>query len=247
VAENDPITEGEGMFDKLTLSPKTIGTLSQFSRNMLMQATPDIEMLIRQDMAAQLALGIDLAALAGTGINNQPTGILNTNGISYVVGGTNGAQLNIDHLINMATDVELGNADGNSMAFLLNAASVGWLSKIKSTTGEYLWSRDEGSVNRAPLGGAGDNLTILGKRLAISNQLPSNLTKGTSSGVCSALVYGNWSDVVIGEWGVLEILPNPYDANAYQSGAVLIRAMQSVDIGVRHAASFSAMTDALTV
>lgn len=246
VAEGGAVTEGEGTFDKLSLSPKTIGTLSKYSRNMLMQATPDIEMLIRSDMAAQLALGIDLAALAGTGTGNQPTGILNTAGIGSVVGGTNGAQLTIDHLISLAKSVEQANADGSNMAFMLNASSVGWLSQIKSTTGEYLWSRDEGSFNRAPLGGAGDNLTILGKRLAISNQLPSNLSKGTSSGICSALVYGNWSDVIIGEWGVLEILPNPYDSTAYTQGAVLIRAMQSVDIGVRHAASFSAMADALT-
>ncbi len=45
---------------------------------------------------------------------------------------------------------------------------------------------------------------------------------------------------------MLEILPNPYDDAAYKAGAVLIRAMQTIDVGIRHGASFAVMTDALT-
>lgn len=247
VAEGAAITEGEGTFDQLSLTPKTVGALSQYSRNMLMQSTPDIEMLIRSDLAAVLGLGIDLAAINGTGPgNNQPTGIMGTAGIGSVSGGANGAQVTLDNLIDLATAVASANADTGAQAYMTNAKVLGWLSKAKATTGQYLWERDENGPNYAPVGGAGENLSILGKRLAITNQVPSNLTKGTSAGVCSAVIFGNWNDLIIGEWGILEILPNPYASAAYNSGAVLIRAMQTIDIGVRHAGSFAVMSDALT-
>ena len=46
----------------------------------------------------------------------------------------------------------------------------------------------------------------------VSNNVPSNLTKGSSSGVCSALIYGNFSDLLIGLFGDSEILVDPYSA-----------------------------------
>ncbi|MDE8343967.1 MAG: phage major capsid protein, partial [Acidocella sp.] len=79
--------------------------------------------------------------------------------------------------------------------------------------------------------------------VARSNQVPSNLTKGTGTNL-SAVIFGNWSDLIIGEWGVLEILPNPYGAG-FNSGSIDIRALQSVDVNVRHVASFAAVTDAI--
>lgn len=246
VAEAGSLSESEGTFDKISLTPKTIGAISQWSRNMLLQSSPDIEMLTRNDLASVLGIGIDQAALTGLGSANQPLGIVNTTGIGSVVGGTNGAQLTFDHLIDLATAVAAANADGESQAFMFNVKTLGWLTKLKSTTGQYLWNRGEAGPNYAPAGGSGDNMNILGNRLAITNQLPSTLTKGTAAGICSSIVFGNWSDLVIGEWGILEILPNPYDSTAYAKGNVLIRAMQTMDVGVRHPGSFAVMSDALT-
>lgn len=239
VSEGADVTEAEAAFDKISLSPKTIGARSQITRNMMMQSTPDIEMVVRSDLAAVLGLGIDLAAIAGTGSSGQPTGILNTSGIGSVVGGTNGAAITIDHLIDLETAVTAANAPEENLAYLTNAKVIGALKKLKSTTGQYLWTD-------SPMGQrSGTPGEINGQMVARSNQVSSTLTKGTASGICSAVLFGNWSELFIGEWGVLEILPNPYGAG-YNSGSVDIRALQSVDIGVRHAKSFSAMTDALT-
>ena len=57
------------------------------------------------------------------------------------------------------------------------------------------------------------------------------------------MLAGDFSQVVIGEWGVLEIEANPYAQ--FQSGIVGIRALYTVDVGVRYAAAF-AMGTALT-
>jgi HK97 family phage major capsid protein len=202
-----------------------------------MQSTPDIEMLVRADLIAQLALGIDAAALYGIGSGGTPLGIANTAGIGSVVGGANGAQITIDNIIQLETQIMAANAPEDTLAYLANAKTVGWLKALKSTTGQYLWS------NNVQGGTPGQ---INGYDVARSNQARSNLTKGTSAGICSEVYFGAWKELVIGEWGVLEIVPNPYDSAAYKQGAVLIRAMQSIDVAVRHAASFAMMSDALT-
>ena len=240
VTEGVDITENEGMtFGLVTLNPKHIGARSQITRQMLQQSTPDIELLVRQDLATVLALGIDKAAIHGTGSSGQPTGVLAQSGIGSVVGGTNGAAVTIDHLIDMETAVAGANADFGSLAYLTNPKVVGALKKLKSTTGQYLWTNNPGGGRSATPG------EINGYPVARTTQVASNLTKGTASGVASAIVFGNWSDLLVGEWGVLEILPNPYGAG-YNAGSVDIRALQTVDLAVRHGESFAAMTDALT-
>lgn len=238
--EGTNTSEGEATFDKVSLSLKTIGTYSQVTRNMLLQSTPDIDMIARADLIAAIALGVDLAALSGTGSSGQPLGIANTSGIGSVIGGTNGAQLTIDNLIDLETAVTYANAPEDSLAYLTNAKAIGWLKKAKSTTGQYLWTDYPGG------GRSGTPGEINGYTMARSNQARSALTKGTASGVCSEVFFGAWSELLIGEWGVLEIIPNPYDAAVFKNGGVLLRALQSLDIGVRHAASFSTMSDALT-
>jgi HK97 family phage major capsid protein/HK97 family phage prohead protease len=239
VAEGADVTQAEATFDKISLTPKTVGARSSMTRNMMMQSTPDIELIVRNDLAAQLALAIDLAAISGTGASGQPRGILNTSGIGSVVGGTNGAALTIDHLIALETAVAFANAPEDNMAYLTNAKAVGALKALKSTTGQYLWTDN---INGRREGTPGE---INGYPVARSNQVSSTGTKGTASGICSTVLFGNFSELIIGEWGVLEILPNPY-GTGFNSGSVDIRALQSVDLGVRHAASFAAITDALT-
>ncbi len=239
VGEQTNVTNSAGAFDKVSLSPKTIGALSQIPRQMLMQGTPDIEMLVRADLVAQIALGIDLAALSGSGTSSQPMGIANQSGIGAVVGGANGAAITIDHLIDMETLVMAANAPENGLAYLANARTVGALKKLKSTTGEYLW------VTTADMGRTGTPGEINGYTVARSNQARSNLTKGTGTNL-SEIFFGAWSELLIGEWGVLEIQPNPYAPSVSAQGGVEIRALQTIDLAVRHAQSFAVMSDAIT-
>ncbi|MDD5247822.1 MAG: phage major capsid protein [Rhodocyclaceae bacterium] len=240
VGEAGGLTESEATFDKVSLAYKTIGTYSAVTRQMLMQGTPDVEMLARADLIKQIALGIDAAALYGLGSSNQPRGIANTSNIGSVVGGTDGAAITIDHMIALETALTSANVDEENLAYLANAKTVGALKTLKSTTGQYLWTN-------SPLGQrSGTPGEINGYAVARSNQCRSTLTKGGSGAVCSEIYFGNWAELLIGEWGVLEIVPNPYDSTLFPQGGVLLRAMQSLDIGVRHAASFAMMSDAKT-
>ena len=91
-----------------------------------------------------------------------------------------------------------------------------------------------------------DPNVLAGYALQASNLVPSTLTKGTSTGVCSALIFGNWSDLILGYWSELDVLVNPYESSAYSKGNVQVRAMATMDVKVRQAASFAAIQDLTT-
>jgi len=156
-----------------------------------------------------------------------------------VVGGTNGANLSFDHLIQLKYTTKFANAPQGAAAFAMNSKAIGYLSTLKASTGQYLWDPQGGLTANSP-----DR--VKGSPYAESQQLRSALTKGTASGICSELIYGNWQELFIAMWGVTEIMLNPYDATGFTTGDVLVRAFQTCDIGVRHGASFAVMSDALT-
>ena len=238
VSEGSTITESNATFDKISLTPKTVGALSSWTRIQELQATPDLEQLVRNDLTNVLAQAIDSACIQGTGSNNQPTGILSVTGINSVAGGSSGASITYDHLADLIAAVSQDNADSGRTGFLTNNQVLTKLLKTKDSDGNYLLG--PGSMT------AGAPATLWGRRCEISQQVPSNLSKGNASGTCSAVIYGNWADLVVAQWGSpLDILVNPY-GSSYAAGNVEIRAMSSLDIGVRHPESFAAMKDALT-
>ena len=239
VGESQGGNETEAVFDKVSLRPKTITAYSVMSRLMMLQSTPGIEMLARADLLAQAALGIDLAALSGSGSSNQPTGIVNQSGVVSVVGGANGANLTFDQIIQLKSAPRIANAPLSNLGFALNSKCIGYLETLKATTGQYLWSNDGSVANGAPR-------TLKGENYVGSQQMRSNLTKGTAAGVASEIIYGNWLELLIGMWGVMEIAVNPYDSTGFKNGDVLLRIMQTCDIAVRHGNSFAVMSDALT-
>ncbi|MBA2717522.1 MAG: phage major capsid protein [Propionibacteriales bacterium] len=226
VADNSPLIVGDPAFDSVTLSPRHAGVITEWSRSMSLQSSPDIEAIARNSMAKMLGQVLDSASIHGTGTNNMPTGILATPGIGSVAVGANGGPLTYNLIADLVGGVSDLNADDGSMAFLTNSKVRRALSKLVETTG-------------APLG-----LPVLFQNgtVAYSNLVASTGVKGTGTGL-SALIYGNWSDLLIGMWSELDILVNPYESVAYSKENVSIRAMMTVDIAVRHPESFAAITD----
>ena len=238
VAENGTISESEGTFDKVSLKAKQIAALSNYSRLMLQQSTPDIELAVRSDLAAILALGIDQAAFSGSGSNNQPTGILNTSGIGSLALGTNGGAITLDAMLDLRGKLTAANVDAKGGAFVVNEKAYTALAKLKTSgSGEYLFA-PEGNM---PSPGGLAVLSIHGCPVVTTNLLTSSGTKGSGTGLSTA-IFGNWQDLVIGQWGALEILPNPY-GSGFNSGSVDVRAMQTIDIAVKQPSSFAACTD----
>ncbi len=233
VAENAALTGSDAQFEKISMTPKHVGALAEYSRNMIQQASPDIEQLLRNDMAAMLAEAVDLAAIAGTGAANQPRGVLNTAGIGSVAIGTNGGPITWASVIDLIAAVEAANASGNG--FLTNSKVTKSARKTLKTTTDTASNMVMTSPNE-----------LAGYQLQATNLCPGNLTKGTANSVCSALIFGNWADLLLGYWSALDILVNPYESTAYSKGNVQIRAMMTMDVQVRQPASFAAIQDLTT-
>ena len=230
VAESGAVTESQAAFDQVTLTPATVGAFSDISRKLLLQSSIDVESFVRNELATTLAIEIDRAAIHGSGSSNQPTGILATSGIGDVAGGTNGLAPTYAHIVGLETQVAQDNADMGNLAYLTNSKVRGKLltTEKASNTAQMVW---------------GDNNTLRGYNAAVSNQVSSTLTKGNQS-LSSAIIFGNWSDLLIGMWGGLDIAIDTSTGSA--SGTVRVVALQDVDVAVRHAQSFAAMKDALT-
>ncbi|OJW77984.1 phage major capsid protein [Thiobacillus sp. 65-1402] len=237
VAESGAPTESQQTVGQVPLSPKTVGAFTDFSRKLLLQSSLDVEAFVRADLASVLGLSIQLGALVGGG-TNEPTGLLNLSGIGSVAGGTNGLAPTYDHMVDLESAVANANADNGNLAYLTNTKVRGKLRKTQefaSTNGKAVWTSMAGQR------GVGE---VLGYEAFTSNSMPSNLDKGTSTGVCSAIAYGNWADLIVAMWGGLDIMLDPYTGAT--SGTRRVIALQDLDVAARHAASFAVMKDALT-
>jgi len=232
VAENSAPTESQQTIGQVTMSPKTVGAFTDISRKLTLQSSISVEQMVNQDLATVLGLAIQQAAISGTGASNQPSGIL-TLVTPSVIGGTNGAAPDWADIVGLETNVAVANADIGTLGYLTNTKVRGRLKtteKFASTSGQPVWSDGGEPLN--------------GYRAGVTNAVPSNLTKGTASGICSAIIFGNFADLMIGMWGSLDIMVDPYTGST--AGTVRVVALQDVDVALRNVESFATMVDALT-
>jgi HK97 family phage major capsid protein/HK97 family phage prohead protease len=211
-SETSQITESDQTFGQMALSPKTVGAYTEISRQLLLQSSPDAESLVSADLATVAALAVDVGALRGSGASGQPTGIVNTPGNGSVTGTT----LGYAGVLEFQTDVATANiipAAGGYVTTPAVAAMMMQRSRFASTD-TPLWS---------------GNLW--------DGQMAGFQAMSTNQMTAATMLFGDWSQLVIGEWGVLEVEVNPY-AN-FQAGIIGVRAMVTVDVGLRYAAAFS--------
>lgn len=235
VAEGADVSEGGATFDNLTMAPKTVGVYQDVTRKMILQGTPETENMVREDLAASIATEIDRVVINGSGAGEEPTGILNTTGIGLVPIGTDGGAPTWDHIVDLQGLVSDANADEGQLAYLTNSKVRSKLLKAEKfpNSGESVWQDSTRSDT--------DSARVAGFRAMVSNNVPNDLTKGAGTNL-SAILFGNWRDVLIGHWGVVDVLVDPYTLGL--SGGVRLRAMLDVDILIRHEESFAAIMDA---
>lgn len=233
VAENAAITASDQEFEGVSMAPKHAGCIGEYSRNMILQSSPDVEQLFRSDMAAELAEGLDKVAILGGG-TSEPTGILKTTGIGSVALGAAGDDPTWDAVLDLIAAVDVANALAGSLGFLTNAKAVRKMRSVLRTSADTASTFIMENAD-----------TLAGYRVASTSLVPSNLTKDTGANL-SALIFGNFADLVIGYWSELDILVNPFESTAYSKGNVSVRAMLTADIALRQPKSFAAIQDMVT-
>lgn len=233
------VTEGSDppasspVMDGVTFNPKTVGGFVDTTR-VLLASAPSGQAILIGDLLSAVAHEIDRVALAGSGSGAEPKGLANNTDIGTYGLGTNGAAITRADLVAMEKTV--GNAKGDaaadaSMAFVTTADGRAKLRSTEAvaTSGRFLWDDDDRAI---------------GKAAVATTALPNNLTKGSGTGL-SALLYGNFTNLQISQWGAIDILVNPYAFSL--TGYVRINALLDVDCQTRQAASFLRVKDFLTV
>lgn len=224
VAENSALTPSDMTFDDpVTLQPRHAGGLTELSRQLLQQSSPDIEDLVRGDLSYMLAQAIDSALIKGGG-SNEPVGILSS------IGSNGGVQQGALSTLSWAAVLEM-----IEQAELENASVTSWLTspQVKTKLASTLKSATSGSSFLMEGGRMAD------RPVYTTNQVP--LKSGSPD--AGIMILGDWSQVMLGIWSEIDILVNPFSETAYTKGNVLVRAMSTVDIGIRHPESFIVADD----
>jgi HK97 family phage major capsid protein len=213
--EGGAATESEPTFGTVSLTPKNIGAFSDMTRQLILQSTPAIEALVRDDLTQALALAIDKGALEGSGASGQPTGILNTAGVNKPSSFA-AAVPTFAEMVALESAVAEDNALFGNLAYITDAATYGGLKTKSKDSGSGMFVIENGQAN--------------GYRVIRSQQA----TAGN-------VYFGNFSDCLIGMWGGLDLTVDPYTAST--TGTVRIVALQTVDVAVRNAVSFAYNND----
>jgi HK97 family phage major capsid protein/HK97 family phage prohead protease len=200
-------------FGQIAMSPKTLGDMVEFTRKLLMQSNPSVEALVYRDIAKVMALGIDKATINGLAANDEPVGILNQTGMGVIAGTGAAGIMQYSDFTDAEGLLEEANVEANTLAWLSRPAFRATLKSRTKVTGQPIYITS-------------DNNTTVGYNHAVSTQLPTG-----------KLIFGDFSQIVIGEWGVLEIVANPF-GTGFGAGNVVIRALQSVDLVVRYPQAF---------
>jgi len=214
-SEAGTATESTPTFGQLALTPKTVGGYVEISRQLLLQTQYNADAIINSDLARVIGLSVDTAALSGPGTAGQPTGITQTSGIG-TANPTAGTACVYADVIRFQSVVAGGNAMMPGFAYVTTPTVAGiFMGKPRFTNSDTpIW---QGNI----LDGQ-----VVGAQAMTSLQIGSGQMLG-----------GDFSNVVIGEWGVLEIEANPYAQ--FQSGIIGVRALYTVDVGIRYAAAFA--------
>jgi HK97 family phage major capsid protein len=230
VAENpgSDVADSNLTLGQVPSSPHTYQSSSSYSRQLLAQAVIDVDTLVRQDLASDMALSLDFAAIAGPTGGSSPVGIMNTTGVqSFVVAadsGNGGAMAYID-VLKMIEDLEDVNAD--------QLGDPGWLTTpgikadLKNTTR---------LANLIALPVWGDDDTVGGYKARSSNQVPKTGTRGSTSNN-HAVILGVWPTLVIGMWGSgFELVVDPYRLK--KQGIIELTTFAMADVVLKYPPAF---------
>ena len=220
--------DADPAFASKTMTPKMVIGNTSFTRKLLQQSSLDIELMVRRDITKSLALALDAAAIAGTGTSNMPTGLLSTSpAIGSVAIGANGGPATYAQICALEDAVGNANADSPDMAFLTTPDQRSKLRQVfvNGVGSDPVWGPDG----------------LLGYTSSVSKNTPSNLVKGSGTNL-SAIIAGNFSEMLIGEFSAIEVTVDPYKLK--RQAVIECTVYGMFDILIRQPAAFAAIVDA---
>jgi hypothetical protein len=244
LGEGANVTPSDLAMDFVAVQPRRGSTQSAMDIELMASTSPDLEGLMRLDFNRIRALGIDEASINGPVGGPGPLGVLNATGLATITptGATmpsGGKALCYADVVDFETTIAEANADSATMGWMLTPATRGLLKltpKFTNSTGtliaEPIWKegpKDPLGLEEGPLG----------YKAGVTNQMPQNLTAaGVTGNVLHAGIFADWGQMVLCDWGVVEVIYDPYTQAG--SGAFVLTMRSMHDVAIRHIAAFCA-------
>jgi hypothetical protein len=240
LGEGANVTPSDLAMDFVSVQPRRGSTQSAIDIELLASTSPDVEGLMRADFNAIRARGLDTAALVGPTGGPGPVGLMSANGLALITPtgttlASGGKALAYPDYIAFETATAAANADAATSGFMLTPEVRGQAKgtqKFAGANAEPIWKegpKDPSGLEDGPLG----------YKAGVTNQLPKN---GTGAGVTGAVlhtgIFGDWSQLVLADWGVVEVIYDPYTQAG--AGAIVLTMRSLHDTAVRHIAAFAA-------
>ena len=230
LAEEAAASKVKENFGTVDMTPHRLQILGGYTYDLLKQAALPVERILWDELIRAHAQALDAAIFNGTGSSGQPLGVLANTNIGSVEGGENGANISYANVVTLETAV--GNANGlfGRLAYVTNSKVAGAMKSSPMESGYPRYIMEDGRAN--------------GFDVHVTNAIPSNLTKGSASGICSAMIFGNWEEVMVPQWGGLDMIVDPFSSK--DKGVVELTAIAYHDVCVRRPGCFAAIKDIKT-
>lgn len=224
VAEGNAASESNLTISQLTMTPHTLTGNQTFTRKLLLQSTPKIDQLVRNDLSQLVSVGIDAAALCGAGASYEPRGITYNANINLT---STGGTLSYAHLCAMEENLSTYNGLQGNLAFIMPPS-------VRKSLRQLYLNSTYGEIPLFQAGKENDMGTVLGYNTFVTNQLAQYSGK-------DCVIFGDFSQLMIGTWGAIDLIIDPYTES--KTGNVVITIFADVDILIRHGQSFSVIRD----
>ena len=215
LAEGDALTDSGMTFDSVKLQPRHVGAITELSRQLLQQSNPAIEELVRNDFVAVVSAAVDKALIHGDGLK-EPEGLL-----TAATGTGTLATPSWAAVLALIEDLALKNISPSHWLTSPEVATVLRSTlKAASAGSEYLMQNGQ----------------MAGLPVAVTNQVGKNTTTGQ-------IILGDFSEMIVGQWGGIDVLANQYAEGPYSRGAVQVRILTTLDMIPRRPEAFTIIDD----
>lgn len=214
--EGSSLTESQFAFAVAAGTPKSVGAYCEVSNQFLRQTSQAAQAFVLRELARATAAEIDAKCLNGSGASGEPTGLLNTAGLGSVTGTT----LAYAGVLDAVKNVE-------------NVSGI-----VQADKAGFVLAPDAARILRGRERAAGSGMIMNANDLA---GYPAHTTKSTPD---ASLIFGDWSQMALLNWGVLEIGADPYGSNSalFKAGLLGLRAIWTCDVVILHVESFQKIT-----
>lgn len=212
------ITATDQTLGQLSMTPKTAIAITDVSEQLLRQSTPSAEAFVMADLAADVAIdGVDYSVFNGVG-GAQPLGIKNTSGVTT---GQDASTVSYAKALAFVSTAGSANALRGRPGFVTNTAGAAVLMQRQrfTSTDTPLWTGN----------------MLDGQCVGFNAMSSEQIASGN-------LIFGSWDEVIIGDWGVLELAMDN-GGTRFNQAQVGIRAMWMVDVLIRYPQAFVVSTN----